>query len=300
MALPDNHPNCRLKFWGVRGSIPAPGPSTAFIGGNTSCIEVRADGEIIVLDAGTGIRLLGRSLAEEFQGSPLNLSLLISHTHWDHIQGFPFFAPAYQKQNHLRIIGAEESGRHLAAILEAQMHSAYFPIAMEQLPGNVVFEDLQKGGFSVGPIRVRAFRCNHPGMTVGYRLDTSAGSIAYIPDNESFHHPHQSEEPPEVREAAFLEFIHGVDILLLDSQYEESEFPEHRGWGHGCLEEVVELAIKAEARRLFLFHHDPDHDDARIASFVQTAWRIANEAGSPIIIDAAREGMEVPIGSDAE
>ena len=179
------------------------------------------------------------------------------------------------------------------------MHSAYFPIAMEQLPGNVAFEDLQEGGFSIGSVRVKAFRCNHPGMTVGYRLDTSAGSIAYLPDNESFQHPHEPEDDPVEREASFLEFIHGVDILLLDSQYEQSEFPEHRGWGHGCLEEVVELAIKADVRRLFLFHHDPDHDDARIASFVQTARRIANEAGSPIIIDAAREGLEVPIESPA-
>ena len=287
----ENLPNCRLKFWGVRGSIPTPGPSTAFIGGNTSCVEVRADGEIIILDSGTGIRLLGKSLMEEFQGRPIHLTILISHTHWDHIQGFPFFAPAYQKQNRLRIIGAEDSGYRLASTLEAQMHSSYFPIALEQLSGNLQVEDLHKETFSIGPVQVKAFRCNHPGMTLGYRLNTSAGSIAYFPDNESFQTPHQSEPFPEVREAAFLEFIRDVDILLLDAQYDKTEFPAHQGWGHGCVEEVAQLAIQANVRKLFLFHHDPDHDDSRIASFVETAKQIACEAGSPIVIEAAREGV---------
>ena len=293
MSVSHKNPNCRLKFWGVRGSIPCPGPSTVYIGGNTSCVEVRADDEVIVLDAGTGIRLLGRALSEEFKGIPLNLTILITHTHWDHIQGFPYFAPAYNPENRLKILGAEDSGLCLASTLETQMDSAYFPIPMQQLPGNIHVEELKDFDFNVGSIRVKAIRTNHPGMTIGYRLFTSGGSIAYIPDNESFQHSHLPEDACDIREAAFLEFIRDSDVLILDSQYEHAEYAEHKGWGHGCLEEVVELAIAANVRKFFLFHHDPDHDDARIASFVEKARQIAAARNSPILIEAAREGVEV-------
>ena len=290
----NNTPSCRLKFWGVRGSIPTPGPSTVVIGGNTSCVEVRADGEIIVLDSGTGIRLLGKALSEEFKGQPIHLSLLISHTHWDHIQGFPYFAPAYQPENRLRIIGAEKSGLCLDATLESQMESAFFPISMHELPGNIVVEELKSSDFAVGPVRVKAFRSNHPGTALGYRLFTSGGSITYIPDHESFrHHLHQPGDSPEAREAEFLEFIKGSEVLILDSQYDQSEQAGHQGWGHGVFQEVVQFAIKANALRLFLFHHDPDHDDARIAAFVEVSRQAALAAKSPILIEAAREGLEV-------
>lgn len=292
--LPDT-PDCRLKFWGVRGSIPTPGASTVLIGGNTSCVEVRTSKEIIILDAGTGIRALGRALSEEFQGQPLCLTILISHTHWDHIQGLPFFAPAYQKENLLRIIGPEDPMHRLASSLEGQMHRPYFPIAMHQLPGNLIIEELKGRHFDIGTVQVQTIQANHPGTTLGYRLFTSAGSIAYLPDHESFQHLHHPEKSQESQETAFLEFVRGADILILDSQYDRSEYPEHKGWGHGCLEEVVQLAIKAGVHQLILFHHDPDHDDSRIAFFVITARQIASSCGSSISIEAAREGLEIDL-----
>ena len=147
---PVSDQNTVVKFWGVRGSIPTPGQSTVFFGGNTSCVEVRADGEIIILDAGSGIRLLGESLAAEFQGQPIEMTLLITHTHWDHIQGFPFFLPAYDARNRVHILGYEGARDGLAATLAGQMESPYFPIALKQMPGNIVIEELKEMNFKVG------------------------------------------------------------------------------------------------------------------------------------------------------
>src|SRR5205814_429419 len=151
-----------VKFWGVRGSIPTPGQTTVFFGGNTSCVEVRADGEIIILDAGSGIRPLGEALAAEFGGQPIELTLLITHTHWDHIQGFPFFMPAYEARNRVHILGYEGARAGLAATLAGQMESPYFPIALKQMPGNIVIEELKDMTFNVGKIRVDACFSNHP------------------------------------------------------------------------------------------------------------------------------------------
>ena len=182
--LPSGDGATRLTFWGVRGSIPTPGPGTIHYGGNTSCVEVRADGELIVLDAGTGIRLLGIALAEEFGDTPLALTLLVTHTHWDHIQGFPFFSPAYDAKNRIRVLGYEGASASLAATLAGQMESPYFPIPLAQMPGNLVIEELRELEFNVGKVRVTACYSKHPGVCVGYRLFTSSGSIAYVPDNE--------------------------------------------------------------------------------------------------------------------
>src|SRR5258707_11881391 len=167
----------RLKFWGVRGSIPTPGPTTVEYGGNTSCVEVRADGQIIILDAGTGLRLLGDGLIAEFGNQPLELTLLLTHTHWDHIQGLPFFSPVYKPQNHLRILGYEGARHGLDNILTGQMESPFFPIGLGEGPANVRIEELKDFSFNVGKVRVQACFPNYPGICVGYRLVTSAGSI---------------------------------------------------------------------------------------------------------------------------
>src|SRR5438094_2099119 len=157
-------PSCRVKFWGVRGSVPTPGPSTVYYGGNTSCVEVRADGELIVLDAGTGIRLLGLALAKEFGEKPIDLTLLLSHTHWDHIQGFPFFGPAYNAKNKVHIMGYEGAMTGLGTTLAGQMESSYFPIALQEMPGNIIIEQQNNLEFNVGKVRVKAWAMNHPGI----------------------------------------------------------------------------------------------------------------------------------------
>src|SRR4051794_4960825 len=240
----------RLKFWGVRGSTPAPGPSTVEYGGNTSCIEVRAKGELIILDAGTGLRLLGKQLAEEFKDQPLNMTLLLTHTHWDHIQGLPFFWPVYQPQNRVRILGFEGARNGLSNVLSSQMENPYFPVTLRELPANLQIEELKEMKFSVGRVRVEACFANHPGICVGYRLWTGEGSVAFFPDNEPHYvangsDPKATLEYAQSQERKMVAFLRGVDVLIMDAQYDREEYKQHVGWGHACIDDVVALAIKA-------------------------------------------------------
>ncbi|HEV7405694.1 MAG TPA: response regulator [Chthoniobacteraceae bacterium] len=281
-----------VRFWGVRGSIPTPGPETVRYGGNTSCVEVRADGEIVVLDAGSGIRSLGIALTKEFAKEPLNLTVLITHTHWDHIQGFPFFSPAYNSINRLRILGYEGARAGLGATLAGQMESPYFPIALKEMPGHIVIEELPGMGFEVGAIHVDACFAKHPGVCVGYRLSTSSGTIVYVPDNEWSPEDSVSECAESCnRNAKMIELVKGADILMMDAQYDREEYQAHKGWGHGCVDDVVGLALDAGVKHLYLFHHDPAHDDARIDALLQHAQAlVAARPGATLVVRAAREG----------
>ncbi|MDQ6765124.1 MAG: response regulator, partial [Verrucomicrobiota bacterium] len=238
-------PSTRLKLWGVRGSIPVPGPSTVRYGGNTSCIEVRADGEIIVLDAGSGIRSLGMALENEFRDRSIKLTLLITHTHWDHIQGLPFFLPAYNEKNQIRVLGYEGARAGLATILAGQMETPFFPVSLKDLPSNIAIEELKEMEFSIGKVRVRSKFANHPGICAGYRLYTSGGSIAYFPDNEPYEllklhiadRDHTNVEEARVfaktERQKLVEFLDETDVLILDTQYTDEEYEAHIGWGHG-------------------------------------------------------------------
>ena len=173
----------RLKFWGVRGSIPTPGPGTVRYGGNTSCVEVRSGDDIIILDAGTGLRALGSALLAEFKNRPLDLTLLLTHTHWDHIQGLPFFAPIYNPRCRLRILGAHGARESLVNALTGQMESTYFPVPFAKAPGNIEIEEVKDFNFNIGPVQVRAQRSNHPGLCFGYRLFSPDSLIVFFPDS---------------------------------------------------------------------------------------------------------------------
>jgi len=295
----------RVKFWGVRGSLPTPGPATAYYGGNTACVEVQADGERIILDAGTGIRPLGLDWMARFPDEALAATILITHTHWDHIQGFPFFVPGYNPRNRIRILGYEGARKGLEQTLASQMESPYFPISLQEMPGNISVQELKDLEFTVGKVRVVAQFMNHPGICVGYRLYTSAGSIAFIPDNEPFMRLKSqtgimTEKEAETQieyarrqDQKLIEFLRDVDILIIDAQYDEQEYLKHVGWGHSCVDDAVSIANSAGVRQLFLFHHDPGHDDTKVAQMAAHGRQLAVNAGGKLKVEAAREGIEV-------
>jgi phosphoribosyl 1,2-cyclic phosphodiesterase/CheY-like chemotaxis protein len=295
----------RIRLWGVRGSIPVPGKGTVRYGGNTSCVEVRADGEIIILDAGSGIRLLGLALDKEFGPRSMRLTLLISHTHWDHIQGLPFFSPAYNQKNLIRVLGYEGARAGLAKILASQMETPFFPVSLRQLPSHLAIEELKEMEFQIGNIEVRSKFANHPGICAGYRLFTSSGSIAYFPDNEPYEQlklqlaSRDGITEEEARDFAaaerkkMVEFLRDCDFAIMDTQYTEEEYAKHVGWGHSSVDSVVSLALDANVGKLLLFHHDPNHDDQMIDKIVEHARALVAKSGKPLEVEGAREGVEI-------
>jgi len=276
-----------IKFWGVRGSIPTPGRDTVRYGGNTTCVEVRIGDDIIILDAGTGLRAFGQSLLKEFKQQPLNLTLLISHTHWDHIQGLPFFAPIYDARCRLRILGGEGARKGLVAALTGQMESTYFPVPFSKLPSNIEIEELREFNFAVGNTLVRAHRANHPGFCVGYRLFSPDGLVCFFPD---------TEPRPGGDDRDMIDFIRDADVLILDSQYDHAEYKKHTGWGHGCVEDSVALALQAGVKKLILFHHDPDHGDKKIDALVRQARALVKQRRGKLKVEAAFEGLTIQLG----
>jgi phosphoribosyl 1,2-cyclic phosphodiesterase len=266
------------------------------------------DDEILILDSGTGIRPLGRALVAEFPGRPIQLSLLITHTHWDHIQGFPFFMPAYDPGNRITIDGFEGARQGLQSTLSSQMESPYFPITMLQMPGQVSIQEVKGLDFKVGAVPVRAQFLNHPGVCTGYRLSTPGGDISFLPDVELCPRLRADgaaaaspDRPANLcaseQDRKVIDFIRDSEVLILDAQYTAEEYRKHIGWGHSCAEDSVAFALQAKAKRLFLFHHDPDHSDEDISRIVARARQIAARCKSPLLIEAAREGVEVVLDS---
>ena len=305
-SISASSPPARIKFWGTRGSIAVPGPETLRYGGNTACVELRADGEIIVLDAGSGIRPLGIALDREFQARPIRLALLITHAHWDHIQGFPFFKPAYDSKNEIRIFGFDGAGATFREIMTEPMKSPFFPITMRELSARTDINKLNEMKFSLGKLDIHAAFVNHPGVCVGYRIFTSSGSVAFLPDHEPYEFflhsargkqlsPEEAKEIAAEQRAELVQFLRGSDILILDSQYTDQEYETHIGWGHGSISSAVALAMEAEAQTLLLFHHDPSHNDEMVDTMVESARELAMKSGSHLEIIGAQQGSEVLI-----
>jgi len=279
----------RVRFWGTRGSLPRPGSSTLRYGGNTSCVELRtADGTLIVLDCGTGAYDLGRALVTSGE-RPLRGHLLITHTHWDHIQGFPFFAPLFVGDNEWDIYAPGGLGQQLEATLAGQMEYTYFPITLAQCGATIRFHDLAEGSFEIGQTRVVTRYLNHPALTLGYRLESDGVVVVYAVDHE----PHGRDPKGPVagglsahrEDRRHVEFLAGADLVIHDAQYTVAEYPQRVTWGHSPAEWVVDYAVAAKAKRLALFHHDPQREDEALDRLTETCR--ARAAGRLDVFGAA-------------
>src|SRR5437867_1193679 len=289
----------QIRFWGTRGSIAAPGPKTARYGGNTSCVEVRAsDGTVIVLDCGTGARELGIHLAQTMP-QPIRLHLFIGHTHWDHIQGFPFFVPAFLPGSELNIYAPIGFQRGLEEAMAGQMEYSYFPVKMRDLRSRIHFTELDEGFFRVGDVLVETQYMNHTAPTIAYRMTSDGATIAYATDHEPFWNPsgRVSQHPGDERHIAFLK---GANLVIHDAQYTDAEYRDKVGWGHSSIEYAVDVALAAGVERLVLFHHDPAHDDSMMEQMETMAQAHVGRRGQALEVLAAREGLELQVrGSSA-
>lgn len=281
----------RVRFWGVRGSIPSPGPETVRYGGNTSCVTVETlNSDLFILDAGSGIRALGQTLVRQ-QRLPVAAYLLLTHTHWDHIQGFPFFVPAFIPGNRLSIFGGAGTDDSLAEALAGQMLHRYFPISIDRLPAELRFRHVDPGCHEIGRAVVTVGELHHTGPTVGYRLELDGSVVAYLTDAEPRGGLQDlTPDPVAVRLAE------DADVLIHDAQYTDAEYPAKVGWGHSPLGYVVDLALAARAKHLYLFHHDPARTDDQLDALADEARDRAHGAGASLRVDAAAEGVDLLLG----
>lgn len=285
-----------LRFWGTRGSVPTPGASTVRYGGNTPCVEVRApDGALVILDAGTGIRELGRDLVERAAGAPITGDIFLSHAHWDHIQGLPFFAPVFQRGNHFRIWSAAPLAEHVDRAVREQMSPTVFPVTFDELGATVEFRSLG-AAHEAAEYTLTTHPVRHPGGALGYRIENrnaSRGGLVYISDNELGESP-EYHSPADWREA-LVRFARGASLLVHDTMYTEEEYQAHRGWGHSHYADAVALALDAGVERLALFHHNPDRDDAELDRRLAECRDLVARRGSTLDVVAASEGLTLTI-----
>lgn len=275
-----------VTFYGVRGSTPCSDPSVARYGGNTSCVLVQVPEEPpIVFDLGTGLRYLGERYGAE---RPFVGTALVSHLHWDHIQGLPFFGPALRPDSRFEIVGPVQEGRSLGEAFAEGVTPPLFPVGLGDLPGNFTFREISAGCFTIGSAAVTVFPVTHVGPTNGYRIDCGGASVAYISDFQ------QPVDGSLGLSETVVETCRGVDVLIHDAQYDPAEFAAKSNWGHCTVEFAVEVAKAAQAKRLVLFHHDPSHDDAWVDA---ARVRAADLAGSSCEVIAAQEGLTLSSGS---
>lgn len=294
----------KFKFWGVRGSIATPGPSTVKYGGNTTCIEITSSaGDLIILDAGTGIHALAQSLPKQ----ALTAHILITHTHWDHIQGLPFFLPMFKAGNCINIYGGLEPLTHqgIERAMHVQLQHSYFPISEAQLQAEVRYFTLKAGQtVSVGSVRVTPTVLNHPVYNFGYRIDDSDGSsLFFTGDYEPPLNPYQANHPGypamqeliEQKREEVIAAMAGVDALIMDSSYTDAEYAGKHGWGHGTYHSAMNFAAQAGVKQLFLTHHEPTRSDDELEAIFQS---LLQAGGSDVSVCLAREGdlYDLPFG----
>lgn len=284
-----------VRFWGVRGSIPTASREAVGYGGNTPCVEVRVSGveDIYIWDGGTGLRELGRTLrgAE----APVHGFLCFSHFHWDHIQGLPFFEPAYASANAFTLVGPAQPTAGLVQILGGQMASVYFPVGLEQFGAHLAFQEIDEGTIMLGGVQFDTLSSLHPGRALIYRLVHEGKRVIYATDNELPSGWKRAGGSPAHAVERFIRFFADADLLIHDAQYTPEELEHRRGWGHSAWTDVLDLAIAAGVKQLILFHHDPDHSDSFLDAVGGALQKRIAESGSSIASELAREGAAVDI-----
>ncbi|MEN6351561.1 MAG: MBL fold metallo-hydrolase [Syntrophomonas sp.] len=271
--------NFHVTFWGVRGSLPIPGPTTVKYGGNTSCVQVEIGRRLFILDAGTGIYHLGQHLVRTRER--ISGDIFISHTHWDHIQGFPFFAPAFIRQNHFTVYGQSKVNAHFADLMKGQMTYQHFPVSLTEMGSSIDFHELHSGAdLDLGDdIRLRTIHTNHPNGSLAYRLDHEGRSCCYVTDTEHYSFVDQK----------LCKFIENANLVIYDSNYTDEEYPQFLGYGHSTWQEAVKLVHCAGAKKLVLFHHDKSRTDDELEIIENKA-----RESFPNCL-AAREGLVIPL-----
>ena len=282
-----------VTFYGVRGSTPCSGGEFARYGGNTSCVVLDGPGRSpIILDLGTGLRVYGAELTRRDMdgavGEPFRGTALLTHLHWDHVQGIPFFAPLLSAGAELDLHAPVQAGEPLADVVRGFLSPPYFPVELEALPGQIRFHDTEPGRFRVDDATVTAAWVPHVGPTFGYRVERDGRSVAYVSDHQ------QPTAGPTAVDPAVLELCRDVDLLIHDAQYDDAEFAQRPDWGHCTVDYAVEVAAASGAHTLALFHHDPGHDDRRVDELLVSARELADLRGVPEVI-AAHEGLTVTL-----
>jgi CheY-like chemotaxis protein/phosphoribosyl 1,2-cyclic phosphodiesterase len=289
-----------IKFWGTRGSIPTPGPGTTRYGGNTSCIELRTDdGTLFILDCGTGLRLLGQKLLGEPR--PITGNILLSHTHWDHTQGFAFFDPILEKGNQFTIFAVSGVDRSLSEVLSGQMDYLYFPLTLDELETAIIFKEVGEETFNVGDVQIRTQFLNHTILTLGFRITSGGATVVYVADHEPFSanlYRAGAENPTladiiHAGDRRHIEFLTDADLVIHDAQYTSDEYADKRNWGHSTAEYVLNVAMAAHVKKVILSHHDPAHDDAFLDAMQERCQQRVRTLGSNMQVAFAAEGMEI-------
>ena len=277
-----------VRLWGTRGSLPTPGRATTKYGGNTSCVEMEAGGVRLLFDAGSGIRALGGSLSGD---GKVDADLFLTHFHWDHIQGLPFFSPLYRADSRLGIHGPPQQGAGLSQLIAGVMAPVYFPVPYEAIAARVEYDDVREDEtWARGGVSVRALRVRHPSFTVGYRVSFGGVNVLYIPDNEL-----RGADYPTAPgwESRFSEFVAGADLLIHDAMFTSAEYRARVGWGHSTYEQVIELAEESGVRKLILFHHAPERSDEQMDNLLDEFRDGIARRGSELDLVAAEEGGEL-------
>jgi phosphoribosyl 1,2-cyclic phosphodiesterase len=283
----------RAQFWGTRGSIPTPGHDTVRYGGNTPCVELRtSEGWLVILDAGTGIRELGRSLISRANGAPIAGDIFLTHAHWDHIQGIPFFGPIFQQGNHFTIWGAKALQTSIGRVVRDQMSPVVFPVAFEELDATIDFSEIAEECRQGNGYEVRAYQVRHPGGALGYRFSEQHDgnrALVYISDNELG--PGAKYDARADWRDGLIEFVRDARVMVHDTMYTAEEYDHFRGWGHSTYDEAVELALEGGVKQLVLYHHKPERSDDEVDRRVDECRAYVARCGGKLEILAAAEGM---------